>query len=222
MSGAGTDDLTAARQAVIACSQRMARDHLVVGTSGNVSVRSGDLIAVTPSGVDYEAMTAADVCLVDRAGNLVTGSLRPTTELPMHLTCYARHGAAAVVHTHSTAATALSLLCDEVPAVHYQLGMFGGSVRVAPYATYGTDELATRMSEALAGRSGCILRNHGTITIGESLMAAYDRARQLEWLCQVWFLARSAGEPALLPADELDRVTRKFAGYGQPESPGEK
>ena len=97
----------------------------------------------------------------------------------MHLTCYTEHGAGAVVHTHGANATAVSLVCDEVPAVHYQLAMFGGSVRVAPYATYGTTELAANMSAALQDRSGCVLRNHGTITFGGTLGLAYDRSRQL-------------------------------------------
>ena len=135
----------------------MVRDGLVVGTSGNISVRVADLVAVTPSGVDYETMTTDDIPVVDLSGNVVQGALAPTTELPMHLTCYTEHGAGAVVHTHGANATAVSLVCDEVPAVHYQLAMFGGSVRVAPYATYGTTELAANMSAALQDRSGCVL-----------------------------------------------------------------
>ena len=112
----------------------------------------------------------------------------------------------------------MSLVCDEVPAVHYQLAMFGGSVRVAPYATYGTTELAANMSAALQDRSGCVLRNHGTITFGGTLGLAYDRSRQLEWLCRVWLMARAVGDPILLPQDELDRVVAKFGTYGQPSS----
>jgi L-fuculose-phosphate aldolase len=218
-SAAPVDGLLAEeRDAVVAYARRMVRDRLVVGTSGNLSIRSADLVAVTPSGVDYDTMTAGDIPVVDLDGNLVHGALRPTTELPMHLTCYTEHGAGAVVHTHAPHATAVSLVRDQVPAVHYQLAMFGGSVRVAPYATYGTAELAANMSAAFRDRSGCLLRNHGTITHGDTLGLAYDRSCQLEWLCQVWLLARAVGDPILLPQEELDQVVARFATYGQPKS----
>jgi L-fuculose-phosphate aldolase len=216
-SAASVDGLLAQeRGAVVAFAKRMVRDRLVVGTSGNISVRSADLVAVTPSGVDYDTMTADDIPVVDLSGKVVRGALEPTTELPMHLACYTKHGAGAVVHTHGASATAVSLVCDEVPAVHYQLAMFGGSVRVAPYATYGTAELAANMSAALHGRSGCLLRNHGTVTYGDTVGLAYDRSRQLEWLCQVWLMAKAVGDPILLSQDELDRVVARFSTYGQP------
>ncbi|MBE9375917.1 class II aldolase/adducin family protein [Saccharopolyspora sp. HNM0983] len=203
------------RQEVVTVAQRMIADGLVVGTSGNVSLRSGDLVAVTPSGVDYARMTWSDVPLVDLSGHVVAGELAPTSELPVHLAAYRDHGAAAVVHTHSLHATALSLLRDDVPAVHYQLAEFGGPVRVAEYATFGSPELAAAMSAALRGRTGCVLRNHGTVTLGPTLAKAYDRARQLEWLCQLWLTAVRVGEPRLLDDEELARCAAKFADYGQ-------
>ncbi|MEV0701289.1 class II aldolase/adducin family protein [Saccharopolyspora sp. NPDC050389] len=203
------------RREVIEIARRMMSDRLVVGTSGNVSVRSGDLVAVTPSGVDYDKLTVADIPLVDLTGKVVEGDLKPTSELPMHLTAYQRHDAGAVVHTHSLNATALSLLRNDVPAVHYQLADFGGAVQVAEYATFGSDRLAETMSKALEGRTGCILRNHGTVTIGASLSQAYNRARQLEWLCELWLTASRVGEPSLLSDAELARCAELFAGYGQ-------
>lgn len=203
------------RREVIEIARRMTADRLVVGTSGNVSVRSGDLVAVTPSGVDYDELEIADIPLVDLAGNVVDGDLKPTSELPMHLAAYRGHDAGAVVHTHSLHATALSLLRDDVPAVHYQLADFGGTVRVAEYATFGSDRLAETMSEALTDRNGCILRNHGTVTIGTDLPKAYNRARQLEWLCELWLTATKAGTPHLLGEEELARCAEQFAGYGQ-------
>jgi L-fuculose-phosphate aldolase len=136
------------RQSVVDLAQRMVRDRLVVGTSGNISRRVGDHVLLTPSGTDYDTMTAEDIVVVNLKGERVDGRLNPTVEMPLHLMCYARHDALAVVHTHSTAATALSLLCDEVPPVHYQLAMFGGSVAVAPYATYGTEALVNNVSSA--------------------------------------------------------------------------
>ncbi|MDZ7910468.1 MAG: class II aldolase/adducin family protein [Rhodococcus sp. (in: high G+C Gram-positive bacteria)] len=206
------------RQTVVDYAQRMVRDALVVGTSGNISLRRDNLIAVTPSGVDYDTMVAQDVAVVDMHGNLVDGALKPTTELPFHLACHNRHGAIAVVHTHSTAATALSLLRDEVPYVHYQIAMFGGSVSVAPYATYGTDELVDSIDQALHERTGCIMKHHGTLCIGDTLGKAYDRARQLEWLCDVWLRASAVGTAELLPADEIANVVGRFTTYGQPQA----
>nr|WP_240897004.1 class II aldolase/adducin family protein [Kineococcus vitellinus] len=203
------------RAAVVEHARRMVADGLVVGTSGNVSCRDGDLVAVTPSGTDYAAMRPADVVVVDLEGRVVDGGLRPTVELPLHLAAYRHHQAGAVVHTHSAAATALSLLRDDVPAVHYQIAMFGGSVAVAPYATYGSEELRDHVSAALTGRTAVLMKHHGTLTTGDGLASAYDRARQLEWLCDVWLRARAVGEPALLEAEEIERVTRRFAGYGQ-------
>ena len=212
---AGALLLEGTRSAVVALAQKMVRDRLVVGTSGNISCRDGDLVAVTPSGTDYDTMRPEDVVVVDLEGDVVDGDLSPTVELPLHMTCYQRHGARAVVHTHSAAATALSLLRDSVPPVHYQIAMFGGSVAVAPYATYGTTELMESVSAALEGRTGAVMKHHGTITIGETLQKAYDRARQLEWLCEVWLRASAAGSPASLPQDEIDRVVAAFATYGQ-------
>ena len=207
--------LDAAREEVVRVARRMTSDGLVVGTSGNVSVRVDDLVCVTPSGVDYATMTAADVPVVRLDGGVALGDLTPTTELPMHLRCYRDFDAAAVVHTHSVAATALSLLRDTVPLVHYQAAMFGGQVRVAPYCTYGTDQLADAMAEALQGRSACILANHGTIAYSHTLGHAYDKVSQLEWMCDVWLRAASVGTPREITPEQLAIVVDKFGTYGQ-------
>ncbi|MBN9734044.1 MULTISPECIES: class II aldolase/adducin family protein [unclassified Pseudonocardia] len=204
-------DHTAARESLCTWSRRMVRDGLVVGTSGNLSLRTGDLIAVTPSGVDYETMTPSDVVLVDDAGTVAAGDREPTSELALHLAAHARPGTTAVVHTHSPAAVATSLLVDEVPPVHYQLAMFGGSVRVARYAPFGSDELVANAVAALGDSTAVVLGNHGTLVLGDTLGAAYDGARQLEWLCEVWLRARAAGEPRLLSAAEISEAVRRFA-----------
>lgn len=210
--------LDAARAEIVEYARRMVRDDLVVGTSGNLSVRVDDLVAVTPSGVDYETMAPEDVVVVDLDGTVVDGSLRPTSELPLHLLCTARHAAGAVVHTHSAAAVALSLLCDEVPLVHYQTAMFGGPVAVADYAPFGTDELARGVSTALSGRSAAVMRHHGTVCLAPTLGAAYDGARQLEWMCDVWLRAAAAAgarSPSLLSPAQVDEIVPRMATYGQ-------
>ncbi|NGN66588.1 class II aldolase/adducin family protein [Streptomyces sp. A7024] len=201
-----------------ATARRMTADGLVVGTSGNVSARFGDdRVLVTPSGVPYEELDQVDPVAVNLEGHQVNGKLKPTSELPLHLSIYASTPARAVVHTHAVHATAVSTLVDELPPIHYMTAALGGVVRVAPYALYGTEELAQGMRAALKDRSGCLLRNHGTIVYGDTLAAAYDRTAQLEWMCQVWLTARSAGagEPSLLSEAQLAEVGEKLKGYGQ-------
>ncbi|MFD7059611.1 class II aldolase/adducin family protein [Streptomyces sp. NPDC059906] len=203
---------------LVATARRTVSDGLVVGTSGNVSVRVGDTVLVTPSGVPYDRLAADDATGVDLDGRQVLGTLVPTSELPMHLAVYrADPGARAVVHTHAVHATAVSLLVPELPPVHYMTAALGGPVRVAPYAAYGTAELARGMLEALADRTGCLLRNHGTITYGTSLDQAYDRTAQLEWMCRLWLTASSVPghSPSLLTPAQLAEATERLRGYGQ-------
>lgn len=209
----GELSLTDARATICAFGRRMLADRLVVGTSGNISIRTRGMIAITPSGADYADLVPESISIIDETGAHVDGD-PPSSELPLHLALY-RTGTHAVVHTHSPHATAAGLLADEIPPIHYLLGMFDGPVRVAPYAPFGTERLAEVATKAIANRYGCLLGNHGAITIGHTIEAAYDRAVQLEWLCQVWLTARAAGGPIrLLPDGELDRVTPALRGYG--------
>ncbi|ONK15265.1 class II aldolase/adducin family protein [Streptomyces sp. MP131-18] len=212
-----SDERHEAWQELLARARQTVTDGLVVGTSGNLSVRVGDAVLVTPSGVPYDRLRARDLLAVDLAGRRIAGSLTPTSELPMHLAVYRTTQARAVVHTHAVHATAVSTLVDELPAVHYMTAALGGPVRVAPYATYGSDELAAHMLTALRDRSGCLLRNHGTVVHGSSLRQAYDNTAQLEWMCRVWLAAASVPghTPALLSPEELARVAERFRGYGQ-------
>ncbi|MEU0694875.1 class II aldolase/adducin family protein [Streptomyces niveus] len=202
---------------LVATARRSAADGLVVGTSGNVSVRVGDLVLVTPSGVPYDRLTPADTVAVDLDGRQVTGRLRPTSELPMHLEVYRNSTAGAVVHTHAVHATAVSTLVPELPLIHYMAADFGGPVRVAPYAMYGTDALAGHMMRALAGRTSCLLQNHGTVTYADTLDKAYDRTAQLEWMCRLWLTATSVPgrTPTLLSREQVRDVEEQLRGYGQ-------
>lgn len=203
--------------ALVATARRTVTDGLVVGTSGNVSVRVGETVLVTPTGVPYDRLTPADVTGVDLAGRQVLGTLKPTSELPMHLAVHRTTDARAVVHTHAVHATAVSLLVPELPPVHYMCAALGGPVRVAPYAAYGTDELAAHMLRALTGRSACLLQNHGTIAHGASLDQAYDRTAQLEWMCRLWLTASSVPghTPNLLSPAQLTEAAERIRGYGQ-------
>ncbi|MFJ8771582.1 class II aldolase/adducin family protein [Streptomyces microflavus] len=203
---------------VVDTARRSATDGLVVGTSGNVSARVGELVLVTPSGVPYDRLRPDDAVGVDLTGRQVLGGLGPTSELPLHLAVYRETDAAAVVHTHAVHATAVSTLVTEVPLVHYAAAILGGPVRTAAYARYGTPELADAMLAALQGRTGCLLANHGTVTYGATLDQAYERTAQLEWLCRLWLTASAVPghRPALLTPAQLAEVTEALKGYGQP------
>ncbi|MFF0969662.1 class II aldolase/adducin family protein [Streptomyces sp. NPDC003703] len=211
------DETARAWRDLVDTARRTVADGLVVGTSGNVSVRVGDTVLVTPSGVPYDRLTPDDVTGVALDGRQVLGTLVPTSELPMHLAVYRTTDARAVVHTHAVHATAVSTLVSELPLIHYMAGALGGPVRVAPYATYGTEELAAHMLAALDGRSGCLLRNHGTLTHGATLDQAYDRTAQLEWMCRLWLTASSVPglTPSLLSPEQLAQASDRLRGYGQ-------
>ena len=198
------------RAEVAAVCGQLTAAGLVTGTSGNVSARDGDLVAVTPSGLDYAALTAGLVGVHRLDGSPVEARLQPTSELPLHLSVYVATGAAAIVHTHSPAATAPSALVEEVPAIHYQVAAFGGPVDVAPYATYGTDELAAKVVAALRGRTACLMANHGAVTIGPDLATAHTRSVSLEWLCDVYLRAAAAGTPGCFPPRRSTRSWRSL------------
>lgn len=202
------------RAQVCDLGQRMITDRLVVGTSGNISVRVGDLVAATPSGVPYADLVPDAIAVLDLAGRQVAGDLPPTSEVPLHLALYRRPDVRAVVHTHAPHATAVSTLVTDVPPIHYAVALLGGQVRVAAYATFGTPELAESAVAALGDSNACLLANHGAVTVGGTLAAAYERAQQLEWLCQVWLAATSAGNPKLLSPEQLATVAALARDYG--------
>ena len=214
-----------ARVAVATASRQLAADGLLIGTAGNVSMvvpgtdgTNSTEIAITATGIDLGTARPDQVSIVDTDGVLLDGHLVPTSELELHLGAYASHGAGAVVHTHSPAATAISLVVDELPCVHYQQLVLGGSIRVAPFAVFGSAELATHVREALKGRQAAILANHGTLVVGTDLEAAVDNARLLEWLADLYWRACAIGAPrALSEAQQQAVIEAALAtGYGTP------
>jgi L-fuculose-phosphate aldolase len=208
----GPDGLGPTRTELVRYGNRLLADGLSVGSAGNLSVRVGDTVAITPSGVAYPEMADADICPVTLAGVPLAADSAgrreaPSSETPIHLAIYAATGAGAVVHTHSPEVIALSAARRELPAIHYAITGLGGPVRVAPYVRFGSDALAEAAVAALDGRTAVILRNHGAVTYGRDLAQAYDRALLLEWLARTYRLALCYGEPAILSAAELDEVT---------------
>ncbi len=198
-----------AADAVAAAAQRLAVEGLLVGTAGNVSMRvpGTDDVVVTRSGVTLAACGADDVVPVSLAGELLSGTDAPTSELDLHLGVYVdAPSAGAVVHTHAPFSTAVACVLDELPVLHYQQLLLGGAVRVAPYATFGTLELAGNVRTALVGRQAALMANHGSVALGPTLDAAVEHALLLEWLATLYHRASALGTPRALTDQEQEDV----------------
>lgn len=211
--------MKAQRSAVARYGRRLLEARLTTGTGGNLSVRDPrrGLIAVTPSGVAYDAMRTADVAVVDDAGDQVAGELAPTSEMALHLALYRhRPDVSAVVHTHSVYATTLACLGWEIPAVHYLVGFAGACVPMAPYATYGTGALARGVVAAIGAANAALMANHGLVAVGGDLERAFAVAEEIELVARIYYQARAVGRPVVLPDEEMRRVMEKFRSYGQP------
>jgi L-fuculose-phosphate aldolase len=211
------------REQVAAAARRLADHGLLVGTAGNVSARDGDRIAVTGTGVVLGACTADDVTVVSTDGGVVEGALVPTSELELHLGIYADTGAAAAVHTHAPYSTAVACVLDELPVIHYQQLLLGGAVRVAPYATFGTPELASGVRSALEGRQAALMANHGSVAIGADLAQAVEHALLLEWLAALHLRASALGTPRTLTDAQqtavIEAALRRGYGTTQEKNP---
>ena len=204
------------RREVVETCLFMQSNGLIVGTAGNVSIRVDDKVAISPSGVPYETMTAEDVVVFSMDGERVDGILEPSSELPLHLSVYRETAAKAVTHNHAPASTALGLVVDEIPPSHYYSAMLGGIIRVAPYAEFGTDELARNVTEALKDRSGALMKNHGAITIGPTVKKAAGLLPILEYVCEIHLRAMATGAPiALLSPEQMADAKAAIADYGK-------
>jgi len=206
-----------ARRVVVAAAQSMSATGLSPGTSGNVSARVPGGMVITPTGVAYDTLTPARLSFVATDGHTRVGELKPSSEWHFHAGVYkARPEFGAIVHTHSEAATALACTGRGIPAFHYMVAIAGGrSIRCAPYATYGTEELAVLAVKALEERTACLLANHGVIACAATPDAALDLAHEVEVLAAQYTRALSIGNVQYLDDAEMDRVLEKFKTYGQ-------
>ena len=207
----------ALRQQVVKTAQQMAALGLSPQRTGNVSVRFGDGMLVTPTGLAYETMRAADIVHVSLDGDVRPGQKRPSSETPMHLAIYQdRSDVTAIVHCHSQAATALSCLRKAIPAFHYMVAVAGGKdIPCAKYATVATPALARSAVQALKDRRACLLANHGQMALGKTLDEALAMAEQVELLAQMYMDALRAGKPVILGDAEMKKVLKAFEHYGQ-------
>lgn len=207
------------RDDVAAACHRLAGAGLVVGTAGNVSVRRGDLVALTATGVVLADATADDVTVVDLDGAIVAGGLRPTSEAGLHLSVHRKFGDGAVVHTHAPASTALACVLDELPVIHYQLLSLGGAVPVIEFHPFGTPELAEAVSAAMTHKNAVLMANHGAVSRGATLAEAMDRTFVLEWACDLYARACSLGTPKVLTQAQQQAVLEVAftLQYGKPQ-----
>ena len=207
--------MTEVRNAIVAAMKELIALGLSQGTAGNVSVRHGDGFLVTPSGIPAEMLAPEDIVPMTMAGTH-DHPLVPSSEWRFHRDILVtRPELHAVVHAHPTYCTAFAICGREIPAVHYMIAAVGGpTIRCAPYAPYGTQELSYHALAALDGRSGCLLANHGMISAGPDLAKALWLAVEMEALCRQYAVALQVGTPVVLPDAEIARTVERFRSYG--------
>jgi L-fuculose-phosphate aldolase len=213
------------REEIVVYGKKLLESNLTRGTGGNISVfdKETNLMAITPSGIDYFKIQPEQIVLIDvNTGDIVDGNSVPSSECEMHRILYKyRTDVNAVIHTHAPFATAVSCLNQSLPAVHYLVAFAGIDVRCAPYASYGTVELAKNAFEAMKDRKACLLANHGMLAAGVNLAEAFAVTEIIEFCCEIYYRAKSMGEPVILPEAEMVYMMERFKHYGQPIKSGE-
>ena len=206
------------RSELVRMTSRLDELGLSHGASGNLSVRYGDGMLITPSGFGAEGLTEDDIVFVHLSGES-QGRWQPSSEWLFHRDIYVgRPEFGAVIHTHSNAATALACLRRDLPPFHYMLALLGGnSLRCANYATFGTQALSDNALLAMTDRKACLLANHGMIAAGRYLAEALKHTVEVENLSELYLRALAVGEPVLLTDDEFADVLNRFATYGKPK-----
>ncbi len=203
---------------IVQFGKKLVKSGLTTGTGGNLSFmdRAENLVAITPSGIDYDEMSAGDVVVLDMSGKIIDGKLKPSSETGIHLGLYrTRRDISAVIHTHSPYAATMACLNMEIPAVHYLVGFSGTKVPLAPYATFGTEQLAKNVSETIGEFNAVLMANHGLIAVGTDLLRTFCVAEEIEFVARIYYQAKSIGKPVILSDQEMKTVIKKFADYGQ-------
>ena len=205
------------REQVVEYCRNLHDSGLSAGTTGNISVfKAADgLMAISPSSMDYQRLTAEDIVVMDLSARVVAGDRRPSSESGMHLGCYReRRDIGALVHTHSPQATTLAVLGWDLPAVHYMIGYSGGAlIRCAPYRLFGTPELAAEAVSYLGTGYACLLQNHGVLAGGPDIGHAWALTEQIEFCAGLYLRAKALGEPHVLSDRQIDDVIAEFRSY---------
>lgn len=207
------------REQLIKYGKLMLDKNLTKGSGGNLSIyiREEKLMLITPSGIDYYMTMPEDIVLMDLHGNIIEGEKKPSSEYALHSIFYEkREDIDAIVHTHSVYASTLATLNCELPASHYLVAVSGGNnVRCSPYATFGTMQLALNAYEAMEDRYVAFLANHGMIAGAKNLQKAFSKSEDIELCCEIYYRAKSIGQPIILEKEETDKLIKLFNDYGQ-------
>ena len=207
------------REMIIEYGKKMLSAGLTRGTGGNLSIydRHLELMAITPSGIPYEEIEPEDIMIMKLDGTIVEGNKTPSSEHAMHEIVYrTREDVGAMLHVHSTFAVTLACLNEDLPAVDYRVAYSRGrSVKCAPYASFGTTNLAVNALKTMGDQNAVLLANHGMNVVGPDLPKAFAIAEQLEFCAELYVRARTIGKPVILPDDEMDEMVERFmrAGY---------
>ncbi|OJG72920.1 L-ribulose-5-phosphate 4-epimerase [Enterococcus phoeniculicola] len=207
------------RNQIVSYGKKLITSGLTKGTGGNISIYDPDLdlMAISPSGIDYFETQPEDVVVTKLSGEIVDSPRKPSSELDMHRIYYMkRPEIRSVVHTHSPFSTTLATLGWELPAANYYIAIAGGNtIRCAEYASFGTWELAENSFKAMEDRYACFLANHGLLTCSYDLANAFSIAEETERMAEVYWRSKSVGEPKILVDAEVDFMLEKFKTYGQ-------
>ena len=212
--------LSKEREQVVEYCKKMIHAGLTKGTGGNISIfnRELGLYAISPSGMEYDSMQPEDVVVMNLEDEVVEGTRRPSSEWGLHSIFYKnRQDIDAVVHTHSTYCAVLATNREELPPSSYLVAFAGKNVRCAPYASFGTPELAKAAYEYMDDRKAVLLANHGLVAGGSTILKAFQVAEEIEFCAEVYVKARSIGTPVLLSEEEMEYMLERFQDYGQKE-----
>lgn len=209
------------REQIVEYGKLMVEKNLTSGTAGNISIynRDHNLMAISPSGIDYFDTKPEDIVILDLEGNHVDGDRKPSSEYDLHRYVYLnRSDCNAVVHTHSMYATAISSMRKPLEPIHYVLANLGKRVECADYALYGTEQLAKNAIASLGTNMAVLLANHGTLTVGKDIGQAFRFSINLEWGSELYLLTTDDKTPVYLSDTEMDECTEQFKSYGQPKA----
>ena len=204
------------RELLVKYGKKLITNGLTKGSGGNISIynREENLVAITPSGMDYFETEEDDIVIIDIDGNIIEGKHKPSSEIGMHLIFYKnREDANSIVHTHSMYATAVSCMGWTLEPVHYMVGMAGIDVKCAKYATYGSKELAVNALRAMEDRNAVLLGNHGLLALGNDVESAFSTAEHLEFVSELYCITKSLGQPNILTETQMIEVMKKFKTY---------
>ena len=213
--------MQAEREQLVEYGKKLSRAGLCPGTSGNLSIcdPGSGLMAITPSGMDYFATMPEDIVVTDLDAHVVEGNRKPSSEWALHTAFYKRKSEArAVIHTHSVYCTTLGIAGEPIRAVHFVIGAANArEIPLAPYVTFGTEELAETAVRACCDGNAVLLANHGIVGCGGSLEDAFSLAVNLEYVAELQYRAMCIGSPSVLSREQVDAAIRRFGSYGQPK-----